>query len=47
MIIFDVNIKEGNLKIIKKTRSVSIQSDAPSTNVTQQGPVYGPVQGPT
>jgi hypothetical protein len=41
-ILFDVNIKEGNLKLIKKYKSVAVQSDSSNKNNEGQGPVYGP-----
>jgi hypothetical protein len=40
VILFDVNIHEGNLKLVKKVKSIAIQSgDAGST----QKPFIGPV----
>ena len=47
-ILFDVNIAEGNLKLVKKSKSIAIQSDNPSSTAgsTQKGPTYGPLEKP-
>ena len=50
-IIYDVNISMGNLKLIKRTKNIAIQSDNTSSNkntgsTQTQGPVYGPTEKP-
>lgn len=46
VILFDVNIQEGNLKLIKKAKAIGVQSDGTSNSSTagstQKGPIYGP-----
>ena len=49
MIIFDINIAEGNLKIVKKTKGIAIQSSNNTENKsksTTQLPVQGPAEKP-